>query len=76
MGVERAASEPVTVMDEDSKGDCDTAAVADAIEEKVSVFELPGDMLPAGKEKVKRLDGVGDIIREDVAAAETTLVTE
>ena len=50
--MERAASEPVTVMDGDGQSDCDTAAVADAMKERVPVLELPGEKLPAGKDKV------------------------
>ena len=74
--MDRAASEPVTVMDGDGQSDCDTAAVADAMKERVPVLELPGEKLPAGKDKVKRLEGDEDGIREDEAAAETILVAE
>ena len=63
-------------MDGVCQSDCDTAAVADAMEDKVPVVDIPGDKLPAGKDGVNRLEGLEDVIRDWVAATETILVAE
>ena len=63
-------------MDGDGKGEGDMAAVVDMVEEKVPEFELPGDGLPAEKDKVNRDDGVGEVVKEVVAATEMVLVVE
>ena len=45
-------------------------AVVEMVEEKVPEFELSGDGLPAEKDKVKRDDGVGEVVKDIVPATE------
>ncbi len=76
VSVDRAAIDAVAEIDADSQGEADTVAEKVAREESVPRFELCGDELPAGNERVYKVDGLGEAVKETVASTEMVLVAE